>query len=71
MKKVMLPLAALFMLSAPPASASIAEALQAMKEKDYNFAASECNRLITDENNAEAMYNLALMYEQGLGLVTD
>lgn len=71
MKKVMLPLAALFMLSAPPALASIDEALQAMKEKDYNFAASEFNRLITEENNAEAMYNLALMYEQGLGLVTD
>lgn len=71
MKKVILPLACLFLLSSAPAVASVEEAMQAMKEKDYNFAATEFNRLITEENNAEAMYNLALMYEQGLGLVTD
>ncbi|MCQ2914952.1 MAG: sel1 repeat family protein [Alphaproteobacteria bacterium] len=50
------------------ANATLQEALDALKEEDYTFAIKEFNRLISTENNEEARYQLALLYEQGIGL---
>ena len=58
-----------FFLTAFEASASMEEAMQALKEQDFNFASVEFNRLATEEKDAEAMYQLSLLYEQGKGVM--
>lgn len=50
------------------ANATLQEATDAIKDKDYVFAVQELNRLVKDENNAEAMYHLGRLYENGQGV---
>ena len=72
MKKNALPFVLSFfagLTAAFSAHASLEEAAQALKENDTQFAVAELNRLATEENNADALYQLGLLYEQGKGVV--
>lgn len=51
-----------------PAYATLKEALEAINDHDYSFALEELNRLIVQENNAEARYYLGRLYEEGQGV---
>lgn len=68
MKKMLALCLGIVFLTPSDAFASLEEAVAAIKEKDYNFATLELNRLITEENNADAMYQLSLLYEKGQGV---
>ena len=54
-----------------PSYATLKEAMEAMNDGDYSFAAEEFNRLIEKEKNGEALYQLAKMYDEGLGVKKD
>lgn len=54
-----------------PASATLREALDALNERDYTFAAEEFTRLAEKESDADARYYLGRMYEQGQGVDPD
>lgn len=60
----------LFALSTA-ANATLQEAEDAIREKDYVFAVQELNRLIKVEDNEEARYHLARLYESGAGVEKD
>lgn len=61
----------LFALSTA-ANATLQEAEDAINDKDYVFALQELNRLIkVGDHTAEAYYNLAKLYENGLGVAKD
>ena len=53
------------------AYATLQEAEDAIREKDYVFAVQELNRLIKVEDNEEARYHLARLYESGAGVEKD
>lgn len=64
-------LIALFLTSvALPAFAGVKEANQAMQRKDYKTALKEWNAL-GNKNNAEAQFQLGVMYGAGLGVDAD
>ncbi|MBR1946353.1 MAG: sel1 repeat family protein [Alphaproteobacteria bacterium] len=56
---------------ASSAYATLKEALEAINDQDYSFAAQELNRLIEKEQNKDALYHLGQMYENGLGYEKD
>ena len=57
----------LFALSTA-ANATLQEAVDAIKDKDYVFAVQELNRLVKDDNNTDALYHLGRLYENGWGV---
>ena len=54
-----------------PAFATLREAMDALNERDYTFAAEEFTRLAEKEGDADARYYLGRMYEQGQGFEPD
>ncbi len=54
------------------ANATLQEAVDAIDDKDYVFAVQELNRLIkVGDHTDEAYFNLAKLYENGLGVAKD
>ena len=68
MKKMLALCLGIVFLTPSDAFASLEEAVAAIKEKDYNFASMELNRLVEQENDTDAMYQLSLLYEKGQGV---
>ena len=51
-----------------PAYATLKEALEAIEDQDYGFALEELNRLVSKEENIDALYHLGRMYDNGYGV---
>jgi len=71
LKNVMLIAGSIFLLSVMSAvAANIEEGIAAVEQKDY-MTAYKTFKTLAEQGNAEAQYNLAILYKQGKGAMQD